>query len=541
MRKLLKVFGVIMVFLVILAVICAGLGYRYYFDPVDISQRKAKFTISPETTFVTEPVDSLGYVDYEAAVNQRLSKGIKPDENAVVFLLKATGPNPERANLSDRFFQALGVPRPEKTSNDYINHRLFAEEKKAGSESLDPDFFVNEQPLMSQPWLAKDHPVCAEWLEKNAVALKYAEQASRCPKYYHPLIIPQGGTSGTQGRKSIINALLPIPQSIRDMAHSLIHRAMLKLGEGKHDEAWADLLTVHRLGRIASHGGCIIEMLVGYAIEIKALEADLIFLEHVKPNADKIQSLLKDLDKLPPHGVLAEKVSQMERIMFLDTLQNVYRYGYQELDAIANDRKDVKLPTRAVRAWLDVQDWDLMFRTGNEWYDRYEAACRIPNRAERTAEVEDLTTELHAISEESRKFMADLMVASITGSATAGQSERLAYLVLRLLSPSLNKFLNSNDRREQKFQNLRVAMALAAYQADHGKYPETLAVLQPKYLPTVPLDLFSGEPLIYEPDDKGYLLYSVGENGIDDGGQTKDDFPQFDDIVVRMPLPPLKK
>lgn len=541
MRKLLKVFGVIIVVLVILAVICVGLGYRYYFDPVDISQRKAKFTISLETTYVTEPVDSLGYVDYEAAVNQRLSKGIKPSENAVVFLLKATGPNPEGGNLSDRFFQALGIPRWEKTPDDYVNHRNYVTENRATSEGRDPEFFQVDPPFMTRPWLANDHPVCAEWLAKNAVALRYAEQASRCPKYYHPLVVPQRDKQGSNGRGSLLNALLPVTQLTRHMALALIQRAMMNLGEGKHDDAWADLLTAHRLGRIASHGGCVIEVLVGYAIDTKAVDATLVFLDHAKPNADTIRSMLKDLEQLPPHGELARAVGQMERMMAHDTLQNVYRYGYQELDAIANDRKEVKLPTRATRAWLDAQDWDLIFRTGNEWYDRYEAACRNPNRADRNDAVEALTTELHAIAEESRKFMADLMVASITGSATAGQSERLAYLVLRLLSPDLNKFLNSNDRREQKFQNLRVAMALAAYRADHGKYPETLAALQPKYLPTIPLDLFSGEPLIYEPDDKGYLLYSVGENAIDDGGQTKDDFPQFDDLVVRMPLPPLKK
>ena len=541
MRKLLKVFGVIVVVLGILAVICAGLGYRYYFDPVDISQRKAKFTISPETTFVTEPVDSLGYVDYEAAVNQRLSKGIKPEENAVVFLLKATGPNPERANLSDRFFQALGIPRPVKTPDDYVNQRLFADEKKASSESRDPDFFAEEQPLMSRPWLAKDHPVCVEWLEKNAVALKYADQASRCPKYYHPAIIPQRDTPGHNGRVSLLNALLPILQPTRDMANALICRAMLKLGEGRHDEAWADLLTVHRLSRRTSHGGTYIGNLVGYAIEIKAFEADLVYLELVKPNANKIQSLLHDLDNLPPHGDIVATLNQMERLMFLDTLQNVYRHGLHELDAAANNKNEMKRPTRATRTWLNAQDWNVIFTMGNEWYDRCEAACRIPNRAERTAEIADLKSELNLLSDASRNIMSDKLVASVTWSATSGQSERLAYFVLRMMSPALDKINDAKDRREQMAQNFRIACALAAYKADNGRYPDKLDALQPKYLPTIPLDLFSGEPLIYEPDDDGYLLYSVGVNGEDEGGRSYDDLPKGDDIVVRMPRPPRQK
>ena len=53
----------------------------------------------------------------------------------------------------------------------------------------------------------------------------------------------------------------------------------------------------------------------------------------------------------------------------------------------------------------------------------------------------------------------------------------------------------------------------------------------------MPDDLFSGKPLVYRPDDKGYLLYSVGVNGQDDGGRWMDDDPPGDDLRVRMPMP----
>ena len=57
----------------------------------------------------------------------------------------------------------------------------------------------------------------------------------------------------------------------------------------------------------------------------------------------------------------------------------------------------------------------------------------------------------------------------------------------------------------------------------------------------MPGDLFSGKPLIYKPEGKGYLFYSVGANGLDEGGRWYDDDPRGDDPRVRMPLPPLKK
>ena len=59
----------------------------------------------------------------------------------------------------------------------------------------------------------------------------------------------------------------------------------------------------------------------------------------------------------------------------------------------------------------------------------------------------------------------------------------------------------------------------------------------PKYLDKIPLDMFSGKPLLYRPTEKGYLLYSVGVNGRDEEGHGYDDDPRGDDLTVRMPLP----
>jgi hypothetical protein len=66
-------------------------------------------------------------------------------------------------------------------------------------------------------------------------------------------------------------------------------------------------------------------------------------------------------------------------------------------------------------------------------------------------------------------------------------------------------------------------------------------MLTPKYLAQVPRDLFSGKPLIYRPAGNGYLLYSVGVNGKDEGGRSSDDEPAGDDLSVRMPLPGVQR
>src|ERR1700724_174995 len=60
-------------------------------------KHRGKFTISKETTYVTGPVDKDGYIDYAAALNERLRQGVTPENNANVLIWKALGPHPKSA------------------------------------------------------------------------------------------------------------------------------------------------------------------------------------------------------------------------------------------------------------------------------------------------------------------------------------------------------------------------------------------------------------------------------------------------------------
>ncbi len=66
---------------------------------------------------------------------------------------------------------------------------------------------------------------------------------------------------------------------------------------------------------------------------------------------------------------------------------------------------------------------------------------------------------------------------------------------------------------------LRIDLALRAYRADHEKYPQALESLAPQYLSEIPLDPFSGQPFVYRPAAEDFVLYSVGGDGIDNGGR----------------------
>jgi hypothetical protein len=84
---------------------------------------------------------------------------------------------------------------------------------------------------------------------------------------------------------------------------------------------------------------------------------------------------------------------------------------------------------------------------------------------------------------------------------------------------SLDRVINRVFCAEVTRELSVTAVALKRHQLRHGQYPGTLPALVPEFLSAIPVDPADGQPLRYrlEPDGT-YLLYSVGENGVDDGG-----------------------
>ncbi|HXI73586.1 MAG TPA: hypothetical protein VNN22_24855 [Verrucomicrobiae bacterium] len=65
------------------------------------------------------------------------------------------------------------------------------------------------------------------------------------------------------------------------------------------------------------------------------------------------------------------------------------------------------------------------------------------------------------------------------------------------------------------------AIAIERFRLARGKLLENLNELTPQFLTNVPNDPFAGEPLLYHRLAKGYVIYSVGRDGHDDGGRER--------------------
>jgi hypothetical protein len=77
-----------------------------------------------------------------------------------------------------------------------------------------------------------------------------------------------------------------------------------------------------------------------------------------------------------------------------------------------------------------------------------------------------------------------------------------------------------HKRLTAHFRLLTAELAARCYQSDQGRAPSSLEQLVPKYLQRVPLDPFNHDrPMLLRPQGTSWLLYSVGEDGVDDGGK----------------------
>lgn len=66
----------------------------------------------------------------------------------------------------------------------------------------------------------------------------------------------------------------------------------------------------------------------------------------------------------------------------------------------------------------------------------------------------------------------------------------------------------------------QTAIAIRKYQIQHRQFPNSLKDLVPKFLVSAPIDPFTGQPLLFLKDADGIVLYSVGADLKDNGGNS---------------------
>ena len=99
----------------------------------------------------------------------------------------------------------------------------------------------------------------------------------------------------------------------------------------------------------------------------------------------------------------------------------------------------------------------------------------------------------------------------------------------------LNPIVDCVYKAQARHAATRTAIAIERYRSKTGAAPKTLDQLVPEFLEKPPVDPFDGAPLRYHSDAAGYKVYSIGPDGIDQGGEPGVEGKELD-IVFEVPL-----
>jgi hypothetical protein len=102
--------------------------------------------------------------------------------------------------------------------------------------------------------------------------------------------------------------------------------------------------------------------------------------------------------------------------------------------------------------------------------------------------------------------------------------KKVRYLFVYLLTPATAKANAIAHRIKADTYATLTIIAIFRYKQDKGSYPSTLDdLIQAGYLKQLPMDPWSDKPLVYKTTADDFILYSVGSNFKDDGGQVARD------------------
>ena len=83
----------------------------------------------------------------------------------------------------------------------------------------------------------------------------------------------------------------------------------------------------------------------------------------------------------------------------------------------------------------------------------------------------------------------------------------------------LDGVVTHDVRGVAQVQTAVASLAIERYRLAKGDLPEKLGDLVPAYLDAIPRDPFDNKPLRYKKLARGYVVYSIGEDGEDNGGE----------------------
>jgi hypothetical protein len=310
---------------------------------------------------------------------------------------------------------------------------------------------------------------------------------------------------------------IPIPHfvNVRAVAQALTQRAKCNLLLGQPDKALNELTLLNdsrRLMERAPTGKPITLVDAMVNVAVTGLYADTIakgLRAHAWEEPQWV-ALQKQLEQIELPALVVQSF-ESEPAATTHTLETIPMAKLKEWFQVS----DGKSSGGKISLWQKIRNlkWTLIPRgwiyqnmaTSARLVHQQTEGCDPVNGVIQPQKFGDLTRELNAIAKPYKFF------------AAAG-------------IPNFTKAWQTTAYNQMLVNQAQIACALERYRLSHGDYPETLDALRPQFIEKLPHDIIGGppapgsgaasQPLHYRREAGGkFLLYSVGWNEKDDGGE----------------------
>ncbi|MBN2591882.1 MAG: hypothetical protein JXA81_00135 [Sedimentisphaerales bacterium] len=346
------------------------------------------------------------------------------------------------------------------------------------------------------------------WIKQNEAAWREFVAGSTKSYCYRPI-----AHDADDQDKSLWSIAMPPLNMLKDLARLGAWRCRIDRTEGRLQQSIENCIAVARAGGHWQGKGTIVEQLVGQAISGLGHGEILTILADEKLTADQLRYLQEQLSKIYP-GDYPLMNMEGERLTFMDVIQHSFTDGGPG------------------GGHLIPGLWDKYTDTTTPFgYDESEKRILLPlytaismAHARRDATVAKANEIYDLQSKITRMTPYERHVSNIKAVDEYESLHNYRFFLIQMFMPATARASEIAYRGKMGHEATKTIIAILRWRQEKGQYPQSLDELASAgFLKELSKDPYSDKSFIYKKKDDDFILYSVGFNFTDDGGQYSKD------------------
>jgi len=336
------------------------------------------------------------------------------------------------------------------------------------------------------PWIRQNEAAWQEFLAGSAKSYCYL------PYTHNP----------NNNDKSVMSIFKPPLQSLKNLARMAAWRSRIDRDQGRSQQSTETCLAIARAAGHLQGKGTLYEQIVGLAMSGLGHAEMLSVLANRRLSAAELQRLQEQMSQIYPGGYPLVNM-EVERLTFMDIVQRSFTDGGPGGGHL--------IPG----SWnhytnLDQRMFMPLFTAASMAHARRNATIAKAN------EIYALDSEVARMTPYQR-HVSDLKTADeIMYESWLNQR----FFLIQIFMPASARISEIAYRAKTYHEATVVILALQRWRLEKDQYPAALGELVAAgFLKELPIDPWSDKPLVYKKTDDDFILYSVGFNFTDDGGE----------------------